>query len=143
MYKTISKTAYKQTFNPEPLRRCWKECLEKSSFYARKQAAEEFNKKNFWKKRGLAIVPMKFTIGIPIAFYNQVRCGQHVLFRGLSKWLTLLKRQSCTARGIMGQPCCSLWGQTCEGQFLLSGDCTDLGKGWVHGYRGRTAGLSS
>uniref|UniRef100_A0A671G6L8 xanthine dehydrogenase n=1 Tax=Rhinolophus ferrumequinum TaxID=59479 RepID=A0A671G6L8_RHIFE len=61
MYKRISKTAYKDMFNPEPLRRCWKECLEKSSFYARKQAAEEFNKKNYWKKKGLSVIPMKFT----------------------------------------------------------------------------------
>ena len=73
MYKRISKTAYKQTFNPEPLRKCWKQCLEKSSFYPRKLAAEEFNKKNYWKKRGLAVVPMKFTIGFPVAYYNQVR----------------------------------------------------------------------
>ncbi|XP_012510616.1 PREDICTED: aldehyde oxidase 4-like [Propithecus coquereli] len=71
MLKRISKTAYKQTFNPEPLRRCWKECLEKSSFHARKLAAEEFNQKNYWKKRGLAVVPMKFTIGMPMAYYNQ------------------------------------------------------------------------
>ncbi|EPY77222.1 aldehyde oxidase structural 2-like protein [Camelus ferus] len=76
MYKRISKTAYKQTFNPEPLRRCWKECLEKSSFSARKLAAEEFNKKNYWKKRGLAVIPMKFTIGMPTAYYNQLNSRQ-------------------------------------------------------------------
>ncbi|XP_055254544.1 aldehyde oxidase 4-like isoform X3 [Moschus berezovskii] len=72
MYKRTSRTAHKQIFNPEPLRRCWKECLEKSSFSARKLAAEEFNKKNYWKKRGLAVVPMKFTVGMPTTFYNQV-----------------------------------------------------------------------
>uniref|UniRef100_A0A8C6EJW0 FAD-binding PCMH-type domain-containing protein n=1 Tax=Microcebus murinus TaxID=30608 RepID=A0A8C6EJW0_MICMU len=82
MYKRISKTAYKETFNPEPLRRCWKECLEKSSFYARKLAAEEFNKKNYWKKRGLAVVPMKFTIGIPIAYYNQAAALVHIYLDG-------------------------------------------------------------
>lgn len=62
MYKRISKTAYNQTFNPEPLRRCWKECLEKSSFHARKLDAEEYNKKNYWKKRGLAVVPIKYLL---------------------------------------------------------------------------------
>ncbi|CAH6791652.1 Aox3 [Phodopus roborovskii] len=82
MYKETSKTAYKQTFNPEPLRTCWKECLEKSSFYARKQAAEEFNKKNFWKKRGLAVTPMKFSIGIPTAFYNQAAALVHIYLDG-------------------------------------------------------------
>ncbi|KAL4695371.1 hypothetical protein H8959_000466, partial [Pygathrix nigripes] len=82
MYKRISKTAFKQTFNPEPLQRCWKECLEKSSFHARKLAAEEFNKKNYWKKRGLAIVPMKFSIGIPTAYYNQAAALVHIYLDG-------------------------------------------------------------
>ncbi|XP_037066290.1 aldehyde oxidase 4 isoform X2 [Peromyscus leucopus] len=82
MYKRTSKTAYKQAFNPEPLRRCWKACLEKSSFYARKQAAEEFNKKNYWKKRGLAVIPMKYSIGIPTAFYNQAAALVHIYLDG-------------------------------------------------------------
>ncbi|XP_041524233.1 aldehyde oxidase 4 [Microtus oregoni] len=82
MYKQTSKTAYKQTFNPEPLRRCWKECLEKSSFYARRQAAEEFNKKNYWKKKGLAVIPMKYSIGMPIAFYNQAAALVHIYLDG-------------------------------------------------------------
>ncbi|KAI4574829.1 hypothetical protein MJT46_004108 [Ovis ammon polii x Ovis aries] len=78
MYKRTSRTAHKQTFNPEPLRRCWEECLEKSSFSARKLAAEEFNKKNRWKKRGLAVVPMKFTVGMPTTFYNQAAALVHI-----------------------------------------------------------------
>ncbi|KAF3824242.1 hypothetical protein GH733_008527, partial [Mirounga leonina] len=82
MYKTINETTYKQTFNPEPLRRCWKECLEKSSFSARKLAAEEFNKKNYWKKRGLAVVPMKFTVGFPVAYYNQAAALVHIYLDG-------------------------------------------------------------
>uniref|UniRef100_A0A1B0GWM7 Aldehyde oxidase 4 n=1 Tax=Rattus norvegicus TaxID=10116 RepID=A0A1B0GWM7_RAT len=82
MYKQISKTAYKQTFNPEPLRRCWKECLQKSSFFARKQAAEEFNKNNYWKKKGLAVVPMKFSVAVPMAFYNQAAALVHIFLDG-------------------------------------------------------------
>ncbi|XP_052048190.1 aldehyde oxidase 4 [Apodemus sylvaticus] len=82
MYKRTSKTAYKQTFNPEPLRRCWKECLEKSSFFARKKAAEEFNKNNYWKKRGLAVVPMKFSVAVPIAYYNQAAALVHIFLDG-------------------------------------------------------------
>nr|XP_003405989.2 aldehyde oxidase 4-like isoform X1 [Loxodonta africana] len=82
MYKRTTKTAHKQTFNPEPLRRCWKECLEKSAFYARKQAAEEFNKENYWKKRGLAVVPMKFTIGVPVTYYNQAAALVHIYLDG-------------------------------------------------------------
>uniref|UniRef100_A0A4W2ITU7 xanthine dehydrogenase n=1 Tax=Bos indicus x Bos taurus TaxID=30522 RepID=A0A4W2ITU7_BOBOX len=82
MYKRTGRTAHKQTFNPEPLRRCWEECLEKSSFSARKLAAEEFNKKNYWKKRGLAAVPMKFTVGMPTAFYNQAAALVHIYLDG-------------------------------------------------------------
>ncbi|XFF75074.1 hypothetical protein AB1E18_001293 [Capra hircus] len=82
MYKRTSRTAHKQTFNPEPLRRCWEECLEKSSFSARKLAAEEFNKKNRWKKRGLAVVPMKFTVGMPTTFYNQAAALVHIYLDG-------------------------------------------------------------
>uniref|UniRef100_A0A8D0W2K9 xanthine dehydrogenase n=1 Tax=Sus scrofa TaxID=9823 RepID=A0A8D0W2K9_PIG len=82
MYKRTSETAYGQTFNPALLRRCWKECLEKSSFSARKQAAEEFNKNNYWKKRGLAVVPMKFTIGIPLTYYNQAAALVHIYLDG-------------------------------------------------------------
>ncbi|XP_044097196.1 aldehyde oxidase 4-like isoform X2 [Neovison vison] len=82
MYKRISKTTYKQTFDPEPLRKCWKECLEKSSFSARKLAAEEFNKKNYWKKRGLAVIPMKFTVGFPVGYYSQAAALVHIYLDG-------------------------------------------------------------
>ncbi|XP_016051352.1 PREDICTED: aldehyde oxidase 4-like [Miniopterus natalensis] len=82
MYKRISKTAFNQIFNPEPLRRCWKECLEKSSFYARKRDAEEFNKNNYWKKKGLAVVPMKFTVGNTEAYQNHAGALVHIYTDG-------------------------------------------------------------
>uniref|UniRef100_A0A8C2W2I8 aldehyde oxidase n=1 Tax=Chinchilla lanigera TaxID=34839 RepID=A0A8C2W2I8_CHILA len=82
MYKRTSQTAYKQTFHPEPLRRCWKECLEQSSFHARKQAAEDFNRQSRWKKRGLAVIPMKYTIGVPIAYYQQAAALVHIYLDG-------------------------------------------------------------
>lgn len=73
MYKTIDKTIYKQAFSPEPLIRCWNECLDKSSFRARRTQAEEFNRKNYWKKRGIAIIPMKFSVGFAATSYHQVK----------------------------------------------------------------------
>ncbi|XP_015986617.2 aldehyde oxidase 4 isoform X2 [Rousettus aegyptiacus] len=82
MYKRISKTAYNQTFNPEPLRRCWKECLEKSSFHARKLDAEEYNKKNYWKKRGLAVVPIKYSIAVPVGHLSQAAALVHIYLDG-------------------------------------------------------------
>lgn len=73
MYKTVDKTIYKQAFNPENLIRCWDECLDKSSFDSRRKQVEAFNKKNYWKKRGLAIIPMKFSVGFGATSYHQVR----------------------------------------------------------------------
>ncbi|XP_021573473.1 aldehyde oxidase 2 [Carlito syrichta] len=82
MYKTIDKTIYKQAFNPEPLIRCWNECLDKASFHSRRMQVEEFNKKNYWKKRGLAIVPMKFSVGFAATSYHQAAALVHVYTDG-------------------------------------------------------------
>uniref|UniRef100_A0A6I8N722 FAD-binding PCMH-type domain-containing protein n=1 Tax=Ornithorhynchus anatinus TaxID=9258 RepID=A0A6I8N722_ORNAN len=82
MYKTVSRTAYQQTFNPEALRKCWKECLEKSSFSGRRKATEEFNERNYWKKKGIAIVPMKFTIGLPTGYFHQASALVHIYSDG-------------------------------------------------------------
>lgn len=121
MYKRTSETAYGQTFNPALLRRCWKECLEKSSFSARKQAAEEFNKNNYWKKRGLAVVPMKFTIGIPLTYYNQVRLRRCLL-------TTSSFPHDCLKKAIMYNKGWSPQGGKEMGPFPPAGNKVDLGK---------------
>ncbi|PIK60355.1 putative xanthine dehydrogenase/oxidase [Apostichopus japonicus] len=46
------------------LDRCWEICLQRSDFFTRKLAVEDFNKKNRWKKRGLSIAPVKYPIGM-------------------------------------------------------------------------------
>uniref|UniRef100_A0A670YA53 Aldehyde oxidase 1 n=1 Tax=Pseudonaja textilis TaxID=8673 RepID=A0A670YA53_PSETE len=63
LYKTISETPYKEKVDARNLLACWKECLKKSDYYIRKEAAEEFNKQNYWKKKGIAIIPMLFSVG--------------------------------------------------------------------------------
>lgn len=73
MYRTVDKTIYKQAFNPENLIRCWNECLDTSSFHNRRMQVEEFNKKNYWKKRGIAVIPMKFSVGFVATSYHQVK----------------------------------------------------------------------
>lgn len=45
--------------------------MENSSYYSRKKAVDEFNQQSFWKKRGIAIIPMKFSVGFPKTFYHQ------------------------------------------------------------------------
>uniref|UniRef100_A0A8C5XUX7 aldehyde oxidase n=1 Tax=Microcebus murinus TaxID=30608 RepID=A0A8C5XUX7_MICMU len=82
MYKTVDKTIYKQAFNPEPLIRCWNECLDKSSFHSRRIQVEEFNKKNYWKKKGIAIIPMKFSVGFAATSYHQAAALVHIYTDG-------------------------------------------------------------
>lgn len=82
MYKTADKTIYKQVFNPENLIRCWNECLDKSSFQSRRMQVEEFNKKNYWKKRGIAIIPIKFSVGFAATSYHQAAALVHIYTDG-------------------------------------------------------------
>uniref|UniRef100_A0A8C2MDQ1 aldehyde oxidase n=1 Tax=Cricetulus griseus TaxID=10029 RepID=A0A8C2MDQ1_CRIGR len=82
MYKTVDKTIYKQAFSPEPLIRCWTECLDKSSFHIRRTQVEEFNRKNYWKKRGIAIIPMKFSVGFAATSYHQAAALVHIYTDG-------------------------------------------------------------
>ncbi|XP_078536307.1 aldehyde oxidase-like isoform X2 [Lissotriton helveticus] len=63
LYKGIDRTHYKQEIDARNLVKCWNECMQKSAYHSRREAAVEFNRQNFWKKRGLSIIPMKFPIG--------------------------------------------------------------------------------
>ena len=70
MYKGGELTHYNQIMEPG-VRRCWDECLEKSDYYERKREIKEFNDKNRWKKRGLAIIPVTYGVGYEPAFMNK------------------------------------------------------------------------
>uniref|UniRef100_A0A8C6XWJ2 Aldehyde oxidase 1 n=1 Tax=Naja naja TaxID=35670 RepID=A0A8C6XWJ2_NAJNA len=82
MYKTISETPYKEKVDARNLLACWKECLKKSDYYIRKEAAEEFNKQNYWKKKGIAIIPMLFSVGYNVTFYHQAAALVHIYVDG-------------------------------------------------------------
>ncbi|XP_032090835.1 aldehyde oxidase [Thamnophis elegans] len=82
LYKTISETPYKEKVDARNLLACWKECLKKSDYYIRKEAAEEFNKQNYWKKKGIAIIPMMFTVGYNKTFYHQAAALVHIYVDG-------------------------------------------------------------
>lgn len=45
----------------------------KSEYVARRQAASHFNQHNRWKKRGVAITPIKYGVGFGFSFLCQVR----------------------------------------------------------------------
>ena len=57
MYKEIDQTPYKQEINTKNLIQCWKECMATSSYTLRKAAVEKFNSENYWKKKGLVMIP--------------------------------------------------------------------------------------
>ncbi|XP_068101229.1 aldehyde oxidase-like [Hyperolius riggenbachi] len=82
LHKGISKTHYKQEVDARTLTMCWNECMEKSSYHKRRLAIDEFNKQNFWKKKGLAIIPMKFFIGSTVTFFAQAAALVHIYLDG-------------------------------------------------------------
>nr|DAA64423.1 TPA_inf: aldehyde oxidase 1 [Otolemur garnettii] len=82
MYKEIDQTAYKQEINAKNLVQCWGECLAMSSYSQRKAAVEKFNSENHWKKKGLAIVPLKYPVGICSVAAGQAAALVHIYLDG-------------------------------------------------------------
>ncbi|XP_072835144.2 aldehyde oxidase 1 isoform X1 [Pogona vitticeps] len=82
LYKENEWTPYKQELKSEDLHRCWKECMKKSSYRTRREAIEEFNKKNYWKKKGIAIIPLKFPVGFGARVLGQAAALIHLYIDG-------------------------------------------------------------
>ncbi|XP_042301120.1 aldehyde oxidase isoform X3 [Sceloporus undulatus] len=82
MYKENELTSYKQELHPENLHRCWNECMEKSAYHTRKQTVDEFNRKNYWKKKGIAIIPLKYPVGFWTRFLGQAAALVHLYTDG-------------------------------------------------------------
>jgi aldehyde oxidase len=72
MYKEIDQTPYKEEINAKSLIQCWRECMAKSSYSMRRATVEKFNAENYWKKKGLAVVPLKFPVGLGSVAIGQV-----------------------------------------------------------------------
>lgn len=90
MYKETEQTPYKQKLDPQNLIRCWNECMVKSAYYSRLKAVEEFNRQNYWKKKGIAIIPMKYPFGLGSRYLSQVsffKLPLKILPRIVSWWL--------------------------------------------------------
>ncbi|XP_012866062.1 PREDICTED: aldehyde oxidase [Dipodomys ordii] len=82
MYKGLDQTPYKQEINATRLIQCWRECLAKSSFSLRRATVDKFNIENYWKKKGLAIVPLKFPIGVGSVSMGQAAALVHIYLDG-------------------------------------------------------------
>ncbi|XP_075687633.1 aldehyde oxidase-like [Rhinoderma darwinii] len=82
MYRNIIVTPYKQEFDTTNLRRCWEDCMKNSAFHARMEAAQRFNKENPWRKRGIALIPLKFPVTFIVASQNQAAALVHIYCDG-------------------------------------------------------------
>ncbi|CAN2389161.1 heptaldehyde:oxygen oxidoreductase activity [Pristimantis euphronides] len=82
MYRDVIMTPYKQEFDATNLMRCWEDCMKSSAYHARMEAVKEFNKKNHWRKRGIALIPLKFPVTFIAAFQNQAAALVHVYLDG-------------------------------------------------------------
>ncbi|XP_012580798.1 PREDICTED: aldehyde oxidase-like [Condylura cristata] len=82
MYKEIDQTPYKQEINAKNLVQCWKECMTMASYSLRKAAVEKFNSENYWKKKGLAMVPLKFPVGVESLAAGQASALVHIYLDG-------------------------------------------------------------
>ncbi|KAL7831548.1 hypothetical protein SRHO_G00310510 [Serrasalmus rhombeus] len=78
MYKETSLTHYKMEFDPEVLLRCWEECKERSELDRRRLDVARFNQQNRWKKRGIALIPLKYGVGFAEGFLNQAAALVHI-----------------------------------------------------------------
>ncbi|XP_049743723.1 aldehyde oxidase [Elephas maximus indicus] len=82
MYKEIDQTPYKQEIDAKNLIQCWRECMAMSSYPLRKAAVEKFNTENYWKKKGLAMVPLKFPVGLCSRAAGQAAALVHIYLDG-------------------------------------------------------------
>ncbi|KAK6188057.1 hypothetical protein SNE40_004321 [Patella caerulea] len=68
-----SKTPYGQILDNCTIKRCWNECLTQAEYEKRQSDISNFNSKNRWRKRGMAINPVKFALSFVAmeGFFNQ------------------------------------------------------------------------
>jgi len=60
----------------------YKQVQEETRYNERRTAIEEFNSKNKWRKRGLALIPTKFGISFTALWFNQAGALVHIYHDG-------------------------------------------------------------
>ena len=76
MYQTGSLESYQRTHYGQALTYCiirelWDHAYSDCDFHSRHEAIDEFNRANRWRKRGMAMVPVKYGIGYQPRFLDQ------------------------------------------------------------------------
>ncbi|KAI0225880.1 Xanthine dehydrogenase/oxidase [Lamellibrachia satsuma] len=74
LYRDADLTPYNQMLEDCHVRQCWGDLVQRGSHETRCAQVNKFNREHRWKKRGLAIVPVKYPIGFSgeSSFLNQV-----------------------------------------------------------------------
>lgn len=72
LYQEGDITPYDDKLEGVTIGRCWHQLLSDAYVEDRRKTLMDFNHTNRWKKRGLAIVPVKFGISFSETFLNQV-----------------------------------------------------------------------
>uniref|UniRef100_A0A8C5B2B2 Aldehyde oxidase 6 n=1 Tax=Gadus morhua TaxID=8049 RepID=A0A8C5B2B2_GADMO len=78
MYRGLSVTHYGMRFDPENLWRCWEEVKGRVGLGPRLEALRSFNQDHRWRKRGAALIPIKYGVAFSEAFLNQAAALVHV-----------------------------------------------------------------
>ena len=71
LYKEGELTHFNQKLVNCTLSRCWDECSKMAGFNQLRAEVDQFNANNRWKKRGLAMIPVKFGIAFTAVHLNQ------------------------------------------------------------------------
>jgi xanthine dehydrogenase/oxidase len=75
-YETSRKGHFQRTHYGQALKYCnleevWDALIEKAEFHKRTEGVREFNRKNRWRKRGIAAIPLKFGMGFQPRMMDQ------------------------------------------------------------------------
>eukprot|EP00300_Choanocystis_sp_HF-7_P021075 c20731_g1_i2.p1 GENE.c20731_g1_i2~~c20731_g1_i2.p1 ORF type:complete len:1155 (+),score=277.93 c20731_g1_i2:26-3490(+) len=82
LYTTGDATPYRQVLNDCHLRQMWAQLTTEAEYEARETEIQNFNKQNRYKKRGIAMVPVKFGMSFTATFMNQSSALVHIYTDG-------------------------------------------------------------
>ncbi|ELU10726.1 hypothetical protein CAPTEDRAFT_113030, partial [Capitella teleta] len=82
LYRENDVTFYGQPIINCSVLKCWDEVIKRSSYEQRKDSLKEFNAKNPWRKRAMALTPVKYGISFTTTFLNQAGALVHVYTDG-------------------------------------------------------------
>lgn len=82
LYKDGDKTHYGQTIDNYHMKELLSQLESESDYRKRRDEITQFNKQNAYKKRGLALTPVKFGISFTVTFLNQAGALVHIYTDG-------------------------------------------------------------